>query len=66
VVAAVAVWPGKPTPDDLLAARVANGYRPTPSLLRDGPTILGFAAKLGESVPWSDSPTCGIERCPIT
>ena len=34
----------KPTADTLLAARLARGWTPTPTEMRDGPQILGHAA----------------------
>jgi hypothetical protein len=43
---AVAVWSSQPTADELLARRVADGWKPTPSKLREGPVVLGHAACL--------------------
>jgi hypothetical protein len=43
---AVAVWDHRPEADELLAWRVKNGWEPTPSLLKEGPRILGHAACL--------------------
>jgi hypothetical protein len=43
-VTAVAVWSGKPSPHDLLAARLARGWKPTPSGLKTGDRVLGHAA----------------------
>ena len=40
------MWDHRPTADELLAARVARGWQPTPTELRDGPKVLGFACKL--------------------
>jgi hypothetical protein len=45
---AVAVWDEKPTPDQLLEKRLADGWQPTATLLRKGPTILGHASCLTE------------------
>jgi hypothetical protein len=45
-VTAVAVWDHLPTAEELLAARVARGWEPTPTGTRDGDQILGFAACL--------------------
>jgi hypothetical protein len=45
--AAVAVWTHRPTADELLARRVALGWKPTCSLLKEGPKVLGHAATLG-------------------
>jgi hypothetical protein len=41
---AVAVWDHQPNADELLAARLSEGWQPTPSPLRDGNQILGHAA----------------------
>jgi hypothetical protein len=38
------VWDHKPTADELLDRRLADGWTPTPSLLKTGPTVLGHAA----------------------
>lgn len=43
---AVAVWDHAPSADEVLAARVARGWAPTPTGTRDGPRILGHAACL--------------------
>ena len=43
---AVAVWAHAPSADELLEARVARGWEPTPTGTRDGPKILGHAACL--------------------
>jgi hypothetical protein len=43
-VTAVAVWDHLPTADELLDARFARGWEPTPTGTRDGPQILGHAA----------------------
>ena len=43
---AVAVWDHRPTAQELLAARVAAGWQPTPTATRDGDVILGYAACL--------------------
>lgn len=45
---AVAVWDHKPTPRELLAARVREGWRPTASGLKRGATVLGYAACIFE------------------
>lgn len=44
---AVAVWDHRPDADELLASRLADGWRPTPSYLVGGPRVLGHA----ETVP---------------
>ncbi|MEZ4382277.1 MAG: hypothetical protein R3A79_13075 [Nannocystaceae bacterium] len=43
---AVAIWDHRPSADELLAARVAAGWRPTPTATRAGDVILGHAACL--------------------
>lgn len=41
---AVAVWDRKPSAQDLLEARLARGWAPTATALKDGDRVLGFAA----------------------
>ena len=41
---AVAVWDHVPEADELLAARLARGWEPTPTAMRDGQRVLGYAA----------------------
>jgi hypothetical protein len=41
---AVAIWDHAPSADELLEARVARGWAPTASALKDGERILGHAA----------------------
>ncbi|HEX2571360.1 MAG TPA: hypothetical protein VH877_17510 [Polyangia bacterium] len=48
---AVAVWDHRPDAAELLAARVARGWRPTPTALQDGDRVLGYAACLVERGP---------------
>jgi hypothetical protein len=43
-VTAVAVWDHKPTPRELLDARLADGWKPTPSGVQGGDRVLGYAA----------------------
>jgi hypothetical protein len=43
-VTAVAVWDHAPTADELLDARLASGWTPTATAMRDGDRILGHAA----------------------
>jgi hypothetical protein len=43
-VTAVAVWKHKPTPRALLDDRLARGWTPTPSGLKGGDRVLGYAA----------------------
>lgn len=52
---AVAVWDHAPTPDELLAARLAAGWRPTASKLRAGDQVLGHAAKVPRA-EWTKGP----------
>jgi hypothetical protein len=40
------VWDHRPTADELLDARVARGWMPTPTGTVDGPQVLGHACKL--------------------
>jgi len=40
---AVAIWDKKPNADELLQARIENGWKPTLSALKSGPTVLGHA-----------------------
>jgi hypothetical protein len=41
---AVAIWDHHPSPRELLDRRLERGWRPTPTAMRDGDVILGFAA----------------------
>jgi hypothetical protein len=50
VVTAVAVWDNRPTPAELLDARLARGWKPTPTRTRDGAVVLGYAACLTKRV----------------
>jgi hypothetical protein len=45
-VQSVSVWDHDPDADELLAARVARGWTPTPSELQSGEVVLGHAACL--------------------
>jgi hypothetical protein len=40
------VWDHRPTADELLDARVAAGWTPRTSSLREGERVLGHACKL--------------------
>jgi hypothetical protein len=40
----VSVWDHQPTADEILEARLAAGWRPTPSQLQDGEHVEGYAA----------------------
>jgi hypothetical protein len=46
VVTAVAVWDHRPTPDELLQARLERGWSPTATATVEGQVILGHAACL--------------------
>ena len=48
---AVAIWDHAPAAKELLAARLARGWRPTPTPTQKGNRILGYAACLDESEP---------------
>ncbi|MBI3792333.1 MAG: hypothetical protein HY275_15840 [Gemmatimonadetes bacterium] len=41
---AVAVWPVMPDADALLHDRLARGWKPTPTRLKEGERVLGHAA----------------------
>lgn len=41
---AVAVFDHRPDAAELLARRLERGWRPTPSALREGERVLGYAA----------------------
>jgi hypothetical protein len=43
-VTAVAVFDHAPSAAELLATRLARGWRPTPTALRGGDRVLGYAA----------------------
>ncbi len=43
-ITAVAVWEVPPNADELLQFRLKNGWKPTPSYLKDGDKILGHAS----------------------
>jgi hypothetical protein len=43
---AVSVWDHRPTADELLEARVARGWTPTPTSTVDGDVVMGHACKL--------------------
>jgi hypothetical protein len=40
------VWDHEPAADELLHARLADGWQPTPTAMRDGDVVLGHAACL--------------------
>jgi hypothetical protein len=46
VVTAVAVWDHEPSADELLERRLAQGWSPTPTAMREGRVVLGHAACL--------------------
>ena len=37
------MWDHEPTAEQLLATRLAQGWKPTPSMLKDGNQVLGYA-----------------------
>ena len=41
---AVSVWDHRPTAAELLEQRLASGWRPKPSLLKEGDVVEGYAA----------------------
>jgi hypothetical protein len=45
---AVAVWDHHPTARELLDARIAEGWAPTPTRCQDGDRVLGYASCLLE------------------
>jgi hypothetical protein len=45
-VTAIAVWDHAPSADELLTVRVNEGWRPTPSKLKTGDKVIGYAACL--------------------
>jgi hypothetical protein len=40
----VSVWDHRPTADEILADRLARGWKPTASALREGDVVVGHAA----------------------
>jgi len=48
-VTAVAVWSHRPRAPELLQARLGDGWRPTPTAVRGGAAVLGYAACLTDS-----------------
>ena len=40
---AVAIWDHRPTADELLERRLAEGWTPTASALKEGERVLGYA-----------------------
>jgi hypothetical protein len=59
-VTAVAVWDHKPEADEVLEARLAEGWRPQPSALREGDRVLGHAACRIGSMP--DQANAGLDQ----
>ncbi|MEM7249278.1 MAG: hypothetical protein AAF533_28455 [Acidobacteriota bacterium] len=43
------MWGHRPTPEEILAARLDRGWKPTPSVLTDGAKVLGFAKSVDPS-----------------
>ena len=50
---AVAVWDHLPTADELLEARLASGWVPTPTAPRDGAVVPGYACRVRLAGPVS-------------
>jgi hypothetical protein len=53
------VWSKKPTPDELLDARVAAGWVPTPTSTVDGDVIMGHACTKFGRCPAEIPIACG-------
>jgi hypothetical protein len=51
------VYRERPTPGQLLDDRLARGWRPTPSGLREGPRVLGYAACVLDGASQGGSPS---------
>ena len=47
-VTSIAIWDDAPSADELLSVRINEGWRPTPSKLKDGDRVIGYAANLKE------------------
>lgn len=45
------MWDHLPSNDELLQARLAAGWEPTPTGTQDGPEILGYAACVAKREP---------------
>jgi len=43
-ITAVAVWDHVPSADELLRVRLASGWKPRPTLMKDGDRVVGHAA----------------------
>ena len=43
-ITAIAIWDHPPTADELLSVRINEGWRPTPSRLKDGDRVIGYAS----------------------
>lgn len=41
---AVAIWDHRPTAAEILERRLQSGWKPTPSALKEGERVLGYAA----------------------
>jgi hypothetical protein len=55
-VAGVTVWDHRPSPDELLQRRLADGWQPTPTDLRSGPAVLGHAARVWPEIARRGAP----------
>lgn|GEM_PF-2149542 len=54
------MWQHPPTPDALLDARLAAGWRPTVTMLKTGPVVEGHAAKVPRQDWIMDGAVCGL------
>ncbi|HKW50052.1 MAG TPA: hypothetical protein VJN70_21510 [Gemmatimonadaceae bacterium] len=59
-IAAVAVWDHDPLPSELLDSRLARGWTPTPSRLKGGDRVLGYAGCVVTSAPHRGSDGLGL------
>jgi len=58
---AVAIWDHEPDARSLLERRIARGWQPMPTAMRDGDVVLGFAACLraGKGTMATAAPAAG-------
>lgn len=59
-ITAVAVWDHDPVPRELLDRRLARGWTPTPSRLRAGDRVLGYAGCVVTGTPHRESGGFGL------
>jgi hypothetical protein len=60
-ITAVAVWDHDPEARELLDRRLARGWSPTPSRLKGGDRVLGYAGCVVTGVPHRGSPSLGVQ-----